>query len=260
MIEQLRKLGLSELEAKCYLVLHEKPHISGYEVAKHVSVSRTNVYSALRILHERGICRILEGDPVLYEAVPIKQVIKLLQSDFDRTARTLLDELTAPPSTPPFFANWKGNKLVHQTVRRLIANTEQTILLDIWAEDLHLMEASLLEAERRGVSVYLIVIGECHTSLDHVIIHQRPKEKPNRIRHFTLLCDKENALVGSLCGNPEESVLESNHPSIVKLLVSSYEHDLILTQIEQDFGLELLQKYGEHYQIIKQEHPEMWNA
>lgn len=34
MIDELRKIGLSDLEARCYLVLHEDPKISGYEVAK----------------------------------------------------------------------------------------------------------------------------------------------------------------------------------------------------------------------------------
>lgn len=44
MIEALRKLGLSDLEARCYLALHGQPPSSGYEVAKQVSVSRSNVY------------------------------------------------------------------------------------------------------------------------------------------------------------------------------------------------------------------------
>ncbi|WP_138495197.1 TrmB family transcriptional regulator [Paenibacillus pinistramenti] len=257
MIEQLRKLGLSELEAKCYAVLHEKSRSSGYEVAKHVSVSRTNVYAALRTLHDKGICRVLEGDPVLYEAVPIKQVIKLLQSDFDRTARMLMEELAAPPSAPPFFASWKGERLAAQTIRRLIANAGKTILIDVWAEDLHRIEASLLEAEQRGVSVHLMMMGECHTPLKHVIVHQRPKADLSQIRHFTLLCDQETALIGSFGTQAEESVLESNHPSIVDLLVNAYEHDVVMLRIEEDFGAELAAKYGEHYEKIRQEHPEL---
>ncbi|ANS76791.1 TrmB family transcriptional regulator [Paenibacillus yonginensis] len=257
MIEQLRKLGLSELEAKCYLVLHQKSRCSGYEVSKHVSVSRSNVYAALRLLHEKGLCRMLEGDPVLFEAVPIKQVVKLLQSDFDRTARTLVSELEAPPSAPPFFANWKGDKLIRQTIRRLIANAEHSIWVDVWAEDLHQFETALLEAEQRKVSVHLIVMGECHTALQNITIHSIPKGATGSIRHFTLLADNQGALVGSFGADAEKSVLESNHPSIVDLLSNAYRHDVIMLRIEQDFGPELTLKYGEDYQKIKQEHPEI---
>ncbi|MDO7907108.1 helix-turn-helix domain-containing protein [Paenibacillus sp. JX-17] len=257
MIESLRKLGMSELEAKCYLVLHEKSHVSGYEVAKHVSVSRTNVYAALRTLHEKGICRQIEGEPVLYEAVPIKQVVRLLQTDFDRTSRLLVEELSAPPSAPPFFANWKGDKLVQQTIRRLIANAERNVLVDVWAEDLPQMEEPLLEAERRGVSVHVIVMGEYRTQLQHVIIHQRPASAPGQIRHFSLLCDQEAALIGSLGSSAEASLLESNHPSIIDQLKNAYVHDVVILQIEQDFGNELVSKYGEQYQKIRDKHPEI---
>ncbi|GED13924.1 hypothetical protein AMI01nite_19150 [Aneurinibacillus migulanus] len=49
MVDLLKKIGLSELEARCYITFHEEPDLSGYEVAKRVSVSRTNVYSASRL-------------------------------------------------------------------------------------------------------------------------------------------------------------------------------------------------------------------
>lgn len=92
MIDELRKIGLSDLEAGCYMVLHEEPNITGYEVAKQVSISRTNVYAALRSLTEKGMCRVIEAEPVLYDVVPIDQLIRLLKSDFEQTAETLLNQ------------------------------------------------------------------------------------------------------------------------------------------------------------------------
>lgn len=54
MIDELRSIGLSDLEARIYLALHESPEMSGYEVAKRVSVSRSNVYAALRAMTDKG--------------------------------------------------------------------------------------------------------------------------------------------------------------------------------------------------------------
>ncbi|WP_379127343.1 TrmB family transcriptional regulator [Paenibacillus sp. sgz500958] len=257
MIEALRKLGLSDLEARCYLALHGQPPFSGYEVAKQVSISRSNVYGALRSLVEKGVCRAVEGDPITFAAIPIGQVIKLLQSDFERTARLLESELSALPETPPFFSNWKGNQQVDLAIRRLAANSRNEILVDLWAEDLHLVEEALLAAERRGTAVHLMLIGDAPTELKRVILHSVPLGGPHKSRNFSMLLDKETAILGSFSRYASASALESNHPAVLNMLETSYFHDVVMMRIEADFTKELEDRYGKDYAQIRREHPEM---
>lgn len=251
MIDQLRKIGLSDLEARCYLALHEEPKISGYEVAKKVSVSRSNVYAALRSLTDKGMCRAVEAEPVLYDAVPIEQLVRLLKTDFEQTSRTLLEQLQSPPRTSASFYNWQGDKALETTIRRLVSNADTSIVADIWAEDAGWFEEALLEAERRGVAVTVISIGECHTRLQHVLVHRRSDEwKHIDSRRFSILCDSRSALIGSFGKSVKLSALETDHPSVVELLQNGFYHDVIMEQIEQDFGNELAEKYGRHYDKI----------
>ncbi|WNC16449.1 helix-turn-helix domain-containing protein [Brevibacillus brevis] len=251
MIDELRKIGLSDLEARCYLVLHEDPKISGYEVAKKVSVSRTNVYAALRSLTEKGICRVIESEPILYDAVPIEQLIRLLKSDFEQTTRVLQEQLSAAPKTPPSFYSWQGDKAIETAIRRLVANADKSIVADIWSEDVHWVEEPLLEAEKRGVAVTLISIGECTTSLKHVLIHKRSAEWSTvRARKFSILCDAQSALLGSFGRGLKPTVLETDHPSLIELLQNAFYHDLVMEQMERDFGQELDKKYGKDYESI----------
>ncbi|WP_339224992.1 helix-turn-helix domain-containing protein [Paenibacillus sp. FSL H8-0332] len=257
MIEALRKLGLSDLEARCYLALHGQPPSSGYEVAKQVSVSRSNVYAALRSLVDKGVCRTIEGEPVTFAAIPVRQVVKLLQAEFERTARLLENELTHLPAAPPFFSNWKGDAQVDLAVRRLAANASTEILVDIWAEDLHQIEDTLLAAEERGITVHLMVIGDIPTALSRVIVHSVPAGGPKAARNFSLLLDKETSLLGSFTRHSQASALESNHPAVLDVLQTSYYHDVVMMRIEQDFATELEARYGKNYSLIFQEHPEM---
>ncbi|MCE5171681.1 HTH domain-containing protein [Paenibacillus profundus] len=248
MIDELRKIGLSDLEARCYLVLHEEPNISGYEVAKKVSVSRSNVYAALRSLTDKGMCRAVEAEPVLYGAVPIEQLVRLLKTDFEQTAHTLLEQLQSPPRKSASFYNWQGDKALETTIRRLLSNADKSIVADIWAEDVSWFEESLLEAERRGVAVTVISIGECHTRLKHVLVHRRSEEwKYLEPRRFSILCDSRSALIGSFGKSLKLSALETDHPSVVELLQNGFYHDVIMDRIERDFGNQLAEKYGEHY-------------
>lgn len=257
MIEALRKLGLSDLEARCYLALHGQPPSSGYEVAKQVSVSRSNVYAALRGLVDKGICRAVEGEPITFAAIPIGQVIKLLQSEFEDTARLLASELQDQPVMPPFFSNWKGNQQVDLAIRRLAANAGNEILADLWAEDLHFVEEPLLAAERRGTAVHLMVIGETPTELSRVIVHSVPPGGPQKSRNFSILLDKETAILGSFSRHTPASALESNHPAVLNMLQTSYFHDVVMMRIEKDFAAELELRYGKDYALIRKEHPEM---
>ncbi|UZJ79291.1 TrmB family transcriptional regulator [Fictibacillus sp. KU28468] len=250
MIDLLKKLGMTELEAKCYITLHEEPELTGYEVAKRVAVSRANVYSALRSLAEKGACRSKEGDSVRYNAVPIEDWVRLFQTEFEQTSKVLIQELKTPPQPAPAFYNWQGNRGLDLALRRVIANAETSIVAEIWAEDLSWMEDVLLDAEKRGVTVVLISIGETSIPLENVIVRQRDDQWHTDERKFSLLCDSKTAFIGSFGGTLKPSSAETDHPAVIEMLKNGFYHDLIMQQIEQDFSKELDEKYGENYKKL----------
>lgn len=53
----LRNLGFTEMESKIMVELATKGQASGYEVAKQLGVSRSNVYAALQRLTQQGYVR-----------------------------------------------------------------------------------------------------------------------------------------------------------------------------------------------------------
>ena len=251
LIDLLQQLGLSELEARLYLELHQEAGLSGYEVAKRVSVSRTNVYAALRSLLDKGACRKIEGDPVRYDAVPIEELLRFLRREFEQSAQTLLDELKTPPATAPAFYNWQGNEPIKLAIGRLIANADRFIVVDLWSEDLAWVERDLLAAEQRGVTAVLIVLGEVQSSLKNVIVHKRDEKWPSDApRKFSVLCDMRTSITGSFGSGIKPTALETTHPAVIEILKVAFHEDLILKQIEADFGPELNARYGPNYEEI----------
>lgn len=250
MIQELQKIGLSELEARCYLMLHETPGISGYEVAKKVSVSRTNVYAALRSLTNKGICRVEDSEPALYSAVPIGELIHFYRSEFDHTTKLLKENLQEPPSKPASFYTWKSKESVETAFQRAIANAEKSIIADLWAEDLPLFEPFLKDAEERNIDVQVVSIGESSTTLRQVLVHKRDDNKDYTVRRFSVITDGQHALIGGFGKSIKPSALETDHPSIVSLLKVGFYHDVVMRQIEQDFAQDLANKYGPHYEKI----------
>ncbi|QRG68698.1 TrmB family transcriptional regulator [Brevibacillus choshinensis] len=252
MIEHLQQIGLSDLEARCYLALHEEANLSGYEVAKRVSVSRTNVYAALRSLQDKGVIRQREGDPATYDAVPVKELVRHLQSHFERTAETLVRGLSTPPRITPSFYSWRGTDQLDNALHRVIANADSMIVVDMFAEDVPLIEDALLHAEKQGVTVILICLGEYSTKLGHVFIHKRPNDLPfAEARKFSILCDYRDAVMGSFGGEVKPTALETDHPAVIETLKNAFYHDLLMQHVESDFGHLLAEKYGEHYEVLR---------
>lgn len=250
-VDLLRKIGLSDLEARCYLTLLEETDLSGYEVAKRVSVSRSNVYAALRALTDKGACRVIDGEPLRYSAVPPEQLIKSLQEGFAQTTKQLLTMLKSKPRKVQAFFNWQGDQQVETALLRIIAIAEESIVVDIWSEDFRIVEGPLLEAEHRGVKVTVVAIGPCPSALKHVIEHTRDEEWPTELsRKFSVLCDSQTSIIGSFGGEIKAAAVETEHPAVSELLRNAFYHDVVMTRIEQDFADELRAKYGEHYKKI----------
>lgn len=250
MIDRLKKLGLSELEARCYLALHEESSLSGYEVAKRVSVSRTNVYAALRSLVDKGVCRAAEGEPVMYGAVPVAQVVRMLRSEFDENADSLVRELKPQPPAAAFYS-WTGEANIRLSLRRMIVNAERSIVVDIRSEDFPELEPLLLEAEARGVNVVAITLGQVRSTLRNVRTHKRMEMWLLKdARDYYVLCDWKDGFIGSFGEGGRSTALETNHPAVTHVLKQAFEHDVMMMDIERDLGPELDRRYGSDYEKL----------
>lgn len=71
-IEQLMQFGLTRHEAAIYLALLGNEPLNGYEVAKLTGIARSNAYSSLSSLVEKGGAYTIEESAIKYCPVPIK--------------------------------------------------------------------------------------------------------------------------------------------------------------------------------------------
>ncbi len=82
--EELLHFGLTRQEANLYLTLLTHGESTGYEAAKLTGISRSNTYTALAGLVEKGAAYIMEENVVRYIAVPFEEfsgnMIRRLQS------------------------------------------------------------------------------------------------------------------------------------------------------------------------------------
>ena len=69
-VEYLLHFGLTRQEALIYVELLVKGKQTGYEIAKETGISRSNVYSVLAALAEKGAAYVIEESAKRY--IPVK--------------------------------------------------------------------------------------------------------------------------------------------------------------------------------------------
>ena len=76
LIENLIAFNLTRQEAAIYVEFLNHGEMSGYEVAKETGISRSNVYSALQSLAEKGALYLIEGESTRYTPVAVGDFLK----------------------------------------------------------------------------------------------------------------------------------------------------------------------------------------
>jgi HTH-type transcriptional regulator, sugar sensing transcriptional regulator len=104
-VEGLRKLGLTEYEAKAYATLVGSGEATAREVHELCGVPRTRIYDILKDLAAKGFVEYLEGSPAYYRAVEPDRIMEGLRDELvasiDRSTSELLSlNLEAHGSSP----------------------------------------------------------------------------------------------------------------------------------------------------------------
>lgn len=199
MIEHLMGLGLTEIESRCYIALYEKPRQSGYEVAKTIGVSRSNVYASLASLVKKGACTASEDKTTYYSAVPIKDVLAKVRLEFKQSARFLRQELGKTPQAPFELSSAYGDEAVEQVLMRTLGGGESEIYAEI---------------DRRDQSYFETIFRDLDLQPEIHWIETNPS-------NFMFVIDQERVVTGSLDASLVASVMTTVHPVLVARFMKS---------------------------------------
>ena len=129
LMDLLTKFGLTRQEASVYLSLLADGDLNGYEVAKTLGISRSNAYTALAGLVDKGAAWLIEGSVTRYTAVPGVEFcdnrLRALAQSRDRLLSTLPQRRTETGS----YVTIKGaNQILDRLYHLLIGVRERVYL------------------------------------------------------------------------------------------------------------------------------------
>ncbi|WP_455284013.1 TrmB family transcriptional regulator [[Eubacterium] cellulosolvens] len=94
-VERLRKVGLTEYEAKVYSSLLRYHLNSASRLSERSGVPRTKIYSVLESLATKGWIKVYSGVPLLFKPLDPAEIFERMKKDYEAVlavAKTMLDK------------------------------------------------------------------------------------------------------------------------------------------------------------------------
>lgn len=226
----LASFGLSGQEAAVYLALIREGELNGYEAAKQLSISRSNAYTALAALVEKGAAWVIEGASVRYTPVPPGEFCanRLRQMALARDA--LLATLPPRKASPGSYITITGRERILDRLRHLVAGAGERVYLAAGAAVIAGLSEELAALLAAGRKLVVITDSPGAVALPAgAVVHEALLEGGQ----LRAIADSKYVMTGDLgLEGREATCLFSDHPNLVSLFKTALKNEITLADLE----------------------------
>ena len=223
-IESLMQFGLTQQEATIYLTLNTEGALTGYEVSKLTGISRSNAYTALANLTEKGAAALIEGEKKLYSPVPAKEFCSNKLRALQKTAEQVYENMPARRQEYEGYLTIRGRRNILDKMITIIVGAEKRIYLSMHGTVIEELEEYLTDAVSRGLK--MVIITNNALNLPGAKIYKTEK----KIDEIRLIADSRKVVTGDL-KDASSSCLYSAKKNLVELLKESLTNEIELIRI-----------------------------
>lgn len=218
---ELRKLGLTSYEAKCYVFLVKLGPSDPRKLASKASIPSPSAYEALKRLAQLGWVELVTRRPAVYRARDPGTILGEIESKLKETFSNLEAMYEATPTEQAELVyTLRGKERVLSKLVEMIRGARSSMMLVTPAETLEQSDTLLSEirkAASRGVGVRIMTDGKKPEGLPSQV-----ETRSGTIAAFDLLVDDSTALIGlpdlSAAGWVESSAVAAHFMQFLELL------------------------------------------
>ena len=223
--EELLHFGLTRQEANLYLTLLSHGEMSGYEAAKLTGISRSNTYTALAGLVDKGAAYIMEETAVLYMAVPFAEFSDNIIRRLRMKQESLLPRLPQKQEQTQGYITIRGEQQIMDKLITLILETRQRLYISVPGDILSVLLPYLkqqTEEEKR-----VVILTDIPCPLNGAVVY-RTQKKEAQIR---LIVDSIKVLTGSILAGENATCLFSKNKNLVDVFKEMLKNEITLIEM-----------------------------
>ena len=221
-IEKLTYFNLTRQEATLYLTLLAEGRLTGYEATKLTGISRSNTYTALAGLVEKGAAYVLEDKATRYTPVPLDEFCENRVRRLQELKEELLRELPSTSQSVDGYITIKGATEIINKLKNTIVKAKARIYVSATDSAIEALRGELTEAVGRGLKV-VIITGRPFV-LEGAIIYYAHKPSSQ-------IADSQEVLTGDLADGSNSTCLYSSKQNLVDLFKNALKNEIKLIEL-----------------------------
>lgn len=256
-ISDLRKLGLTEYEARVYFQLLCDSPATAYEIAKAANLPRPNTYNALESLVQRGAVLPVSEAPARYVAAPPEQFLDAVARRTSTLCAAVTSRLkeVARPVDDQYVWTLRGDAQVHDKIAALIDASRESLMIKASDDILRRHADSLRAAAERGVEMLMVLfatdVGEFRFGPNcKVYSHEGNGVRMGRTDNlFTIAADHVEMVTAQVL--EEVVAVHTRNEPIVTMAESLVRHDFYMAEIFLRFGDQIDAAFGPYLRDLR---------
>lgn len=226
-IEYLMHFGLSRQEASVYERLLVRGKQTGYEIAKDAGISRSNAYTSLASLVEKGAAYLVEESAKKYIPVRPEEFCGNRIRRMEEEKQWLAKNLAGAPVEEDGYITVEGEANIRDKLSTLMEKAQERVYLSCSETQLELLRDKLTELVKRGRKVVLIT--DRGFVLEGAVVYVT-EPKGNQIG---LIADSKYVLSGELGEDSMNTCLYSGRKNFVMLFKTALANEIKLIKIRE---------------------------
>lgn len=223
--EYLMCFNLTRQETTLYLALLAEGCLTGYEAAKLTGISRSNTYTALAALVDKGAAHVLEDTATRYTPVAVDEFCENKIRQMQTYKEILVAKVPAAKNEVEGYLTIKGIAAIMNKLRTMLAKAEARIYVSASGILLQELAEPLAAAVAKGQKV--VVITDNTFDLAGAIIYRT--EKPSQ--QIRLIADSAKVLTGDLAEGDNSTCLYSGKRNLVDLFKDALKNEIKLIEL-----------------------------
>jgi sugar-specific transcriptional regulator TrmB len=219
-VELLTQFNLTRQEAAIYLTLLSESDMNGYEVAKRTGISRSNTYTSLAALVEKGAALVIEGAATRYTPVPVQEFCANKIRKLRETVDDLLRSIPGKREETEAYITVKGREHIYDKMRNMVQDAKERVYI---SASRHIIEAILPDIKcgmDRGIKVVLITDEPLELIGATVYLAEKSRQQ------IRLIADSSNVLTGDVEDGSNSTCLYSRKKNLIDLLKDSLKNEI----------------------------------
>lgn len=219
--------NLTHQEAVLYLLLCAEGRLTGYEASKLSGISRSNTYTSLAALVEKGAAWLEEGAATRYTPVPVAEFCDNRLRKMRENRELLVRSVTGPRRETEGYLTIKGERNIFDKMRNMIGEAQERVYIAVSGTTLALVTPELKQAVDRGLKVVIITSPPFDMEGAMIYLSTTSQEQ------IRLIADSRNVLTGDIKSEAESSCLYSNKKNLVDLFKRALKNEIELARIQE---------------------------